>query len=524
MKDKTKQILGIGLIAALVLAVVLGVAFINKANQEKALKVQVAAAEEQAKIQKAEALKAQEQAELAKQAAEQARLEAEKAQSEAQLRANELKELQIRTDELAKQVLELQAGPEEPIDGVDASDVYEEDDLQLSSVVPSLTLSDRKLDKLFDGEVELDGELYDAEELVYVSGLLLANDDEDYNGEVFLEVPSTGIVYLVSFNDPEFDPALIGVDEEYLAFDFLGSNIELKEWDGDEITVRRGNELFLNEGETADVEGKELSVDFVGEDSKAVISFNGISKTMSEGQTKDFGGVDVYLDTVLYNSRKGAVLVRVGEDVVETYQDGDEFVKDSEWRWLISGASKTIGVYFDEDLKGNDAEEEFNALAYGQSFGLPNNYVSLTFVGLDEVDMTDIKVEESGSLVRLTGKFEVGIESYTKLYFDPGTNQFLDDDKDPLGVTIVDVEDSDYELQFFGSWLKVDTKGTDDHLLKFNTADYSQAFFDGNNVPEDEPVINSVGMRVKAVNDFDDNDEFEFSVPEEQVFATISFS
>jgi len=431
--------------------------------------------------------------------------------------------LEAEKVDLANKLTEALKEPETPVEPEVPTEVkpetYKEDDLKIGSDVDTITLSDRKLSKLFDGTVLFDGDDYDVEELVIFAGLKIANDDEDYSGEAFLTVTEPGIEYKVIFDD---DLVLedIGEDDNYLNINFLGQPMEITGWNGTEITVRRGAEYTLKEGESIIIDGKELLVLFVGDNGKAEIAFDGIAEVFTEGQTRNFNGVDVFLSEVLYNSRMGMVTVRVGNDVKETYRSKEEFVEDSIWNWVITDNS--LGVILGEEFVGFDAEEDFNALAYGKTLGLPYDYVVMKFDGLSTEDMTNIKVDKSGAYTRLTGKFEYDLETYTKLYFNG--SELLDQDKNALGltITVVDIEDSDYELEVCDEFLCVNTKDTDDNLLKFNIDTFDGAYFDTAPMDEDESYINSVGMRVKAF-DFEDK-KFEFSVPEKAVTATLSFT
>jgi molybdopterin converting factor small subunit len=409
--------------------------------------------------------------------------------------------------------------------------IYQVDDLVIGKLINLQVLSDREVSKLFDGEITFATDKYDVEEVVLYGGMVIANDNEDYNGEAFLTVPEEGIEYRVIF-DNELVLADIGVDDNYLNVNFLGQPMEITKWVGNEITVRRGTEYTVKEGESVTIGDKQLTALFVGEDGKAEIAFDGISKTFSEGQTRDFNGVDVFLSDVLYNSRLGMITVRVGNDVKETYTNGDEFVKDSIWVWNIDGANKELGVKLNQEFSGNDPEEDYNALAYGKSLGLPNNYVAMTFDGLVSEQYTPIKMEQSTKnsvdYIRLTGKFEQGTDNYVKLYVELTTGQIygLDDNNDLVALTSpVEVEGTDYLVSADASKIFVQDASAN-KLLVFKK-DFTKAFADLGagliQLGEDEAYINTVGMRVKAVSDFSDNERFEFSVPDEAIKALISF-
>jgi chaperonin cofactor prefoldin len=410
--------------------------------------------------------------------------------------------------------------------------IYQVDDLVIGKLVDLIVLSDREVSKLVDSEISFAGDKYDVEELATFGGMKIANNKDDYNGEAFLTVPEGGIEYKVMFDD-NLVLADIGVDDNYLDVNFLGQPIEITEWVGNEITVRRGTEYTIKEGESKIIDGKELLVLFVGNDGDAEIAYDGVAKTFSEGQTRSFNGIDIYLSEVLYNNRMGMVTVRVGNDVKETYTDGDEFTKDSIWVWAICGADKELGIRLNQVFEGNDVDEDYNAFAYGKTLELPYGYVVMKFDGLTKEDYTPIKMEKatknSVDYIRLSGKFEEGTENYVKLYVELTTGKIygLDDSNDLVLLTNpVAIEGSDYFITADATRIyAVDDSAKKllafGKLFKHAWADMSGAGL----VPlgDDEAYINTVGMRVKAVSDFSDNEKFEFSVPDEQVFALVSF-
>ena len=408
-------------------------------------------------------------------------------------------------------------------------EVFKVDELKIGQSVSSIMLSDTKLSKLFDGKVSFDGESYDAEEIVTFAGLTIANDDEEYKGEAFLTIDEDSVFYKVVF-DNELDLSKIGLDENYLVINFLGKPLEITEWDGNEITIQRGVEYNLREGDKVTIDGKELEVTFISDNDKASFKYNGEVGVVSEGNSRDIGGLDIYVDTVLYNARAGFVTIRVGLDVKETYVSGDEFVEDSIFVWYIDEASRTLGVVLEQGFEGNDAEEDYNALAYGEKLLLPNDYLTMKFDGLSTEDMINFKMDlgtkNSVEYVRIEGKFEYGTENYNRLYVKKLTSDVygLDENNDLVLLgNVVQIEDADFSLVALPSSIKIQNDGLTTTYLEFNK-DFSAAYQDGNLLTGDEAFINSVGMRVKSIDDSLDDEKYEFSVPEEAITATVSFT
>ena len=68
-----------------------------------------------------------------------------------------------------------------------ASNLWVSDELNLTGEY-NYPLSDRKVTKLFDGEVEFDGDDYDAEESVTLTALKLDTNGNDYEDNVYLSM------------------------------------------------------------------------------------------------------------------------------------------------------------------------------------------------------------------------------------------------------------------------------------------------------------------------------------------------
>jgi hypothetical protein len=478
------------------------------------------------------------------------------------LRADEAKKIKLLEAEKAKQISELNKALEEqkdltnavvddlisevdklkaeleskpvvqpPVIVVEASDEqsYLLDEVLLGSATSELTLSDSKLEKLSDSTVSFDGDEYQFEEFVKTQNLLVASDDEDYKGLARLEIPELGLEYFVKF-DSELDPSLIGEDDEKLYFSFLGEVVEVSSWDGDELVLSKGAEVVLKEGQSTLVSGKQLLITFIGDNDEVMISYDGIDKTMSEGQTRNFNGVDVYVKEVLSNRRDGIVTLRTGVDVKETVKDGDEYSDDSPFSWVIDASQRKIGVVLTESLVGFDEDETYNALAVGESFSLPKDFVKITFKGLDEVQYFDVEADfaskNSVEYFRLKGDFEKGLESYEKLYISKTTSDLFgvneDNDLELISDSRIVIGDSDYELLVTPITVKVVLKGDTVALAEFNK-DFSSASLDGVELNGDENHLSLVGIKVSNIEDSEEDEKFSFSIPEERVFANIVF-
>lgn len=508
--------------ALIIVAILLVALFMSAAN--------TATAKKEALAREAQ-LEAQKDAELA-----QAKALAEaktKAAQEAQRLAEQEKQLaEDKALELEQALAEKEAEVTTPVEPVEAVVVpkHVEDDLSIGATVPSITLSDVKLAKLFDTEVELDNDKYNVEESVVFSGLKVANDNEDYKGEAYLEVPENGIVYKVSF-DKDLTLSDIGVDDENLEITFLGSPMTIKSWVGDKIVVTRGTEVTLNEGDTVEVEGKTLTVKFISDNSEVSIDVDGETKVVSKGQSKTINDVDVFAKEVLTNRRAGMVTLKIGEEVLETIDNGDE-VKggNQDWEWIVDGTNKEIGVVLKESFEGFDSEEEFNAFGYGKAIMLPYGFLKATFTGLDSVDYQDLEMDlaskEGDDYVRVKGDFEKGLEKYDKVYVSKTTNEIFGVDADSndlvlLGSSVL-IRGTDFDLSATASSVLVVDKNTMSVRAEF-LKDFSSSALDGNVLTGEEDHLSNIGIRVSNIEDALEDEIFRFKVPEEVVFATITF-
>lgn len=141
---------------------------------------------------------------------------------------------------------------------------YTIDELNIGDSVDE-ELTDREV-SLFDGDVDFDDEEYGAEETLFISGMYLTTNEEDFNADVYSVIKEGDLEYVFEF-DSDLDTSLIGVDEEYLVFNLLGKEVEVAEWDVDKLTFRYGTEVLAVEGVTFDHEGHSVVLSFITDDS-----------------------------------------------------------------------------------------------------------------------------------------------------------------------------------------------------------------------------------------------------------------
>jgi len=370
------------------------------------------------------------------------------------------------------------------------------------------TLSDRELN-LFDGEVEFDGEDYDAEEVFYLNGLELLANTNDFDGVPYLTIQENVISYEFNF-ESSLDVSNIK-DDETLTFDLLGKEVEISSWDeNDKITFTQGEEYFITEGEEITVNGKVITLLYVLENS-VYVDVDGLSSKISEGKTKFINGIEIKASEVLYTAketRESKATLIIGEKVKMIVSDGDEYSKDSIWEWKINNSENSIGLVLIEDF--TELDEDYNALAPGESVCLPNDYLCVIYNGLLDEDTEEYTFDIEDSFVRAKGNFLSGINDYDRVYIS-STGIYSDDDDDEdtesLGLSI-ELGDTDSILNISSGQIVINGFEVNFDL---NVA----------NVTGNEDYLTAYGIFVENPEDACDDNYFKVSVPEEKLEGSI---
>ncbi len=377
-------------------------------------------------------------------------------------------------------------------------------------------LSDRELN-LFDGEVEFDGEDYDAEEVFSLDGLELLANTNDFEGVPYLTIQESVISYAFNF-ESSLDVSEIGEEDETLTFDLLGKEVEISEWDDDEITFTQGEEHFMTEGESITINDKTITLLYVLEDS-VYVDVDGLSSKISEGKTKFINGIEIKASEVLYtgsSTRESKATLIIGEKVRVIVSDGDEYEEDSIWEWIIDAETNTIGLVLVEEF--TELDEDFNALTKGDKICLPNDYVCVYYNGLlneDAEEYTfDFEIEDS--YVRVKGNFLSGINDYDRVYIS-STGIYSDDDfevENQISETTIELGDTDSDLVLENRdgifWIVIG-----DFEVNLDSTETNVG-------PGDEDYLTAYGILVENPDDALEDKYFEVSVPEEQLEGSIT--
>ncbi len=423
----------------------------------------------------------------------------------------ELATTQLSLDEKDKEVIALN---EKIAKEVEESLGYKIDDLEIGASFDE-TLTDKEI-SLFDTEVEFDSDNYDAEETITLTGLTVANNEEDFGKNVYLTIPEEGVYYGVVF-DSDLDTSEIS-DDETLVFNFLGEEVEVTEWDTDTITFSKGVEYSIVADEIIPIEGgQELKLVATGED-YAYIDVGGVGKKIYEGDTGKVNGVEVKVSEVLFQpwlGGKQSATIEVGEEVTFDVEDGDDYDKDGLWVWSID--SNSIGITLAEEFTDIDEDEDYKALAELDTLSLPNDFAVISFDGLDEETLHDFTFEtdtKSGSdYIKVKGSFVDGLEDYDKVFIN--ASGIYDEDLELIDSSEIEMEDTEFNLETNSTHIIVD-----DVVLPL---DLSAIYLDGEDISgKDEDMLSTYGIEISEPEDSLDAEKIKLSVPEEQRTATVT--
>lgn len=372
-------------------------------------------------------------------------------------------------------------------------------------------LSDREVATLFDGKVRFDGDNYDVEEVVTIIGSVDINE-EDYNGATYLAFEEEGLSYLVIFED-ELKTNKIDEDET-LKFEFLGEEVEVSDWDGDEVTFTIGEPITIKELQTITVGDKQLTATAINKE-YAYITVDGSSARIEAGETQEVGGVEVSVKEVLDFEvgevdpdgvqRVDFAIIRVGEDVLFEVEAGDEYDPDERFVWVID--ENSIGLTL--DVEYNDLDDDERPLAVGERLGLPNDYVKIVYDGLTAEDMEEVTLEEDDDYdVEVRGNFKQGTKDYDRIYIN--ASGIYDEDDDLIHASEIEIDNTELLLENTGTKVKIGNVKIPFALDSVKVAGEDISSFD------EGDYITEYGIVIDNPEDSVDDNEFVLEIPEEE--------
>jgi len=415
----------------------------------------------------------------------------------------EIASLKGQIEALKKQPV-IPIDPIVPIDPVESG--YLIDEIELNTSIDK-ELSDRELN-LFDGKIDFNGDDYDAEEVFTLDSLEITINEEDFKENAYLSVPEGSISYKMiiesGLNRSEIN------DEDSLVFDLLGEEVEITKWDGEEITILKGAEYFVEEDEV--VEG--VTILMILEDS-IYVSVDGIQKEIDEGKTKKVGSIEIKVKEVLYTNRedkKSKATILVGEDIEKTVSNGEEYFEDSIWDWEIN--SDSIGVKLNTEF--TELDDDYKVLDKEEMVCLPNDYLCVRYDGLVEEDSEtyDFEIDTKNSLkyVEVEGNFQKGLKDYTRIYIN--SSGIYDKDLELIDLTSINLGSTDLELEL-GSTLKINKVELDLNLtdVLVDTVSISS---------NDDNYLTPYGIIIESPEDSCEDENFKIIVPTEQAEGILT--
>jgi len=415
----------------------------------------------------------------------------------------------------------------------------EYDGLVLGEAVPAKDFDTYDLSFLNKDEIEFNDNDYDFREFISVDGLKIGTgftDDVDFEDNAYLLFTEKGAIsYTYKFDDA-IDYTEISEDEP-LEINFLGNNIEIVEMDSDEFTYKIAEETkTLYVGETFEFNGHNITLQDVTEDDAAIVIVDGILKAVDEGDSEEFNGFEVSAKNVYVGQTTFSAELEFGQDILQTIEDGDEYIKDNEnfvWEFETDGDNlKSLSIKY--DIKADDIDEAVLAVGdsldfagyFDVSFDLETTYDYITYnVFFDEVTDVDVPVmafETDNDDIRIDG------EKVSVAYFN-GTHSFYEDGNDwIISDEVIKLENDDVTLEvgYDGDFV---TFGD----FKLKTADFvslgveedaeeDDVVFDGDNIGKvDESLMFPGGFIAESIEDNAEEDEFVFQVPNEEVKGVI---
>ena len=300
-------------------------------------------------------------------------------------------------------------------------------------------LADNKLAKLLDSEVKFNGDWYDiSEELSIVAKLETSIDDVDYGLNPYLVVDEVRYEY---FFDDVIDINDITI-EDTVTINLSGQTFEIKNAKVNEITYLTSKEIMVYETTTIQFDNQDLQIGAIGDDF-IVVTFNGETNTIYEGNVDSFNGYEVYVDEANQDdSVKDFGEIRIGSEVEITVEHGDEYNKLFDWIVDLDATPQVIGFVNHDPW---DDLDDLAPLKLGDKISLPNDFIDIQFSSITSPVLYDIEIEVDGSGFIVEGEFTAGSEDYTEIFVD--STGIYDEDGVLISTDKIQVGDSNIYLE-----------------------------------------------------------------------------
>ena len=385
------------------------------------------------------------------------------------------------------------------------------DEIFLNSATGYETYSDRELN-LFDGKVDFDGESFDAEETLALDGIEVLANGHDYDGNVFMNVFASSVAYKLEFESTLNESAI--TEDETLVFNFLGTELEVSEWEDDTLIFLHGDNYLMNEGETLTIGEDTIELIYANDDS-AYFKVNGNSKKINEGSIGTIANLQIKLEYTIGTTsfRLGQVSILVAEDIEKSVTNGELYEDDSPWEWTIGTGYIGLVLVEDFDEVDADGDTEFQAIGVGETICLPGEYVCLVFNGLSIEDVEEYSLSLDSragfDFVRIDGNFINGLNDLDRIYVNVSDKKFYNRD---LVEIIGDIE--------LGNTDSLLTAGPVNLIFEDFKVNYA---LDSSNVGTDnEDYLTDYGILVNSPENSIDDQDWTIAIPEKQLESSFN--
>ncbi len=268
-----------------------------------------------------------------------------------------------------------------------------------TSSLMDTTLKDDDLSGLQDTSIDVNGTEYDVHDEVRLTGGIdvvtsLSISDDDYESNIYLEVEKASLLYCYVFDESVNLSSNVGSSNP-LIIDFLGQSIEITSIvDADTIQAIAGTKVFMDAGDSMEVEGKTVTFVKSGT-SSAVVDVDGEQEVISSGSTETVNGIKVKVEEVFNEdgTEFDSASLIIGADAEESYDDEDAYIgedeDDPDWVWELAGlttkgSGSTNDLCIKNDFVINDLSDDPPSV--GDYLSFPNDFIQ---IGIDSLTVAD---------------------------------------------------------------------------------------------------------------------------------------
>ncbi|MCF7866343.1 hypothetical protein K9L67_01890 [Candidatus Woesearchaeota archaeon] len=229
--------------------------------------------------------------------------------------------------------------------------------------------------------------------------------DEDFEEDPALTLQDKSLRYKLIFDD-ELDVNEIS-SETPLELNFLGKTMHIIDAKNENIDGAYGWKIKLQEGDQVEINDQIVTLSKIGYGVVKVV-VNNKTKVISEGESEDFGDLDVYIVTgsvsFIEGSENNKATLIIGKDLNADTKDPavelgeSSSISDAEWLWDISlskGSEQYIAIVNNQDR--DELDNDFPALQEGDYFSLPD-YIGFRYhdtYGFSDMNYINIEVSDS---------------------------------------------------------------------------------------------------------------------------------